>query len=263
MARARLLVTQRLLSSLRDPLENISGAVVLGALFVASAQLFNCLAPEAGLLHLLFNLFFAALLWNTLAAEPDAPRLLRSLVVVFGSAFAIKYIILASLYDPAGGMLKRVLTILLEGVTLGALDYQPHAAVTGYVAFAAIGLFMLGAFLLSQGGRTSSDRFAESVDTDESGITTRQVHGSDDRQSAERRTVLHRLQSPPQRDDFRLKCRRTSLRRLVVRGRRRLHPAELAYHRGLLHPSHCNIRARLYVPGFRSQESGVRRGSRR
>jgi len=61
------------------------------------------------------TIFFVLLLWNTWAARPDRSRLLRSLAVLFGGAFILKYIVLASLYDPQGGLTKRVLTTLLEG----------------------------------------------------------------------------------------------------------------------------------------------------
>jgi hypothetical protein len=148
LAQGRVLVPLRLMNASRQPLENLNGALVLAALFFGTAQLFNCITPEAGLLHLLFNIFFIVLLWNTLAAGPDARRLLRSLLVVFGSAFALKYIVLSAVYDPYGGLAKRVLTTLLQGVTLGALDYEPDAPATGYVAFFTIVLYMTGLLLL-------------------------------------------------------------------------------------------------------------------
>jgi hypothetical protein len=75
-------------------------------------------------------------------------------MVVFGFAFGLKYIVLAALYDPEGGLAKRVLTTLLEGVTLGSIDYVADAPVTGYVAFATLVLYMIGLYLLS--GTTGS-----------------------------------------------------------------------------------------------------------
>lgn len=146
----------RLMSARRSRLANLSSAVTLSTLFAATAQLFNTVTPEAGFLHFLFNLFLVLLLWNTMVARPDAPRLLRSLLVMFGSAFAMKYIILAALYDPNGGLTKRVLTTLLEGVTLGALNYQAHAPVTGYVAFFTVVLYFIGLVLLPRSPRPSS-----------------------------------------------------------------------------------------------------------
>ncbi len=133
-----VLAPERLMSERRAPLENLSGAILLVVLFAGSAQLFNAMTPETGLLHLFVNVFFVVLLWNTMAARPDRMRLLRSLLVVFGSAFALRYIVLAALYDPGGGLAKRVLTTLMEGATLGTLGYETWAPATGYLAFLAV-----------------------------------------------------------------------------------------------------------------------------
>ena len=135
MTRAGLLVPGLLVSDARSGLENASGIAVLAALFIASAQVIQCLAPESGLLHVVYYTFMTILMWNTLAAAPDRMRLLHSLFVIFGSAFLLKYVALASLYDPQGGVMRRVVTALLEGVALGTLQYAPFAPVTGYVAF--------------------------------------------------------------------------------------------------------------------------------
>jgi hypothetical protein len=148
LLRARALAPERLMSGRRDAPGNLCGLVVLLTLFAATAQIFNTLTPDAGLLHLIFTVFFIVLLWNTMVAQPDRPHLLRSLMVILGSALAIKYVMLAALYAPEPTLAKRVLTVLLEGATLGALTYQPDAAVTGYVAFFAVTLYLVGVFLL-------------------------------------------------------------------------------------------------------------------
>lgn len=148
LVRSGALAGERLMSAARRPLENLSGVIVLATLFAAAAQVFNAVTPEAGLLRLIFNAFFFLLLWNTLAAQPDATRLHRSLFVVLGSAFVAKYILLAALYEPEGGLMKRVATTVLEGVTLGTVEYQPHATVTGYVCFFTVGLYFVGVILL-------------------------------------------------------------------------------------------------------------------
>ena len=147
MVRAGLLVPSSLVGDGRTGLENASGAVVLLALFAASAQLFTCLTPDAGILRLLFNLFFLFLLWNTLAAQPDRVRLLRSLLVVFGWAYVVRYVALAALADPSAGWTRRMLTVLLEG-TAGPLQGEPTAPLAGYVAFATLALYMIGLVLL-------------------------------------------------------------------------------------------------------------------
>jgi hypothetical protein len=148
LVRARAISIPRLIGADRPALANANGALILLALFAAGAQLFNCLTPETGLLAFAGNIFFFVLLWNTLAADPDASRLLRSLVVIFGAAFILKYVLLAALYDPDGGLTRRVLATLLEGVTLGGLSYQPHAPLTGYVAFSVVLLYLFALLLL-------------------------------------------------------------------------------------------------------------------
>lgn len=147
MTRAGLLVPGLLVDDGRRGLENASGMVVLAALFIASAQVIQCLAPEAGLLHVVYYVFMTVLMWNTLAAAPDRQRLLHSLFVIFGSAFLLKYVALASLFDPEGGMMRRVVTAIMEGVALGTLQHAPFAPATGYAAFFTT-LVYLGALSL-------------------------------------------------------------------------------------------------------------------
>ena len=81
------------------PLRNISHIWLLLTLFFASAQAFNSVLPERGLLHWLFSFFFLWTLWNNQFSAFDARRLLRSLVVLFGTAFVLKHMLLASLYS--------------------------------------------------------------------------------------------------------------------------------------------------------------------
>lgn len=148
MTRAGLLTPGALVGDHRTGLQNASGAVVVATLFLASAQVIQCLAPESGLLRLLYYAFVTVLFWNTLAAAPDRMRLLHSLFVIFGSAFLLKYVALASLYDPEGGMMRRALTALLEGVALGTLQHAPLAPVTGYVAFFVVLVYLVALTLL-------------------------------------------------------------------------------------------------------------------
>jgi hypothetical protein len=160
MVRAGLLVPSALLGDQRTGLENASGAVVVLTLFAASAQLFTCLTPDVGVLRLLFNLFFLFLLWNTLAAQPDRVRLLRSLLVVFGWAYVVRYVALASLADPQGGWTRRLLNVLLEGASAGGLEGEATAPLAGYVAFATVALYMIGLALLPHGPRPPGEALA-------------------------------------------------------------------------------------------------------
>jgi hypothetical protein len=151
LVRTGTLLPEGLMRADRPPLANASGLIVLISLFAAAAQVFNTTTPESGLLQFIVNLFFFLLLWNTVAALPDRRRMISSLIVIFGGAFVVKYVVLAALYDPNGGLTKRVLMTMLEGVTLGGLTYQSPAPVTGYVAFFTVLLFLIGVTLLPPG----------------------------------------------------------------------------------------------------------------
>jgi hypothetical protein len=148
LVKSGTLAPERLVNAARSGLANASGTVVLITAFAAATQAFNTAMPESGLPRVLFGVFLLVLLLNTLAASPDRVRVLRSLLVIFGSAFTLKYIVLASLSDPTGGRLKRILQIAFEGLTLGTLTQDVYRPATGYIAFATLTLFMIGLSLL-------------------------------------------------------------------------------------------------------------------
>lgn len=158
LVRARALAPERLVNGSRTGLENLNGVAVVLALFAASAQAFNLATPSAGLPLVLFDAFLFVLLLNTLVAAPDALRVLRSLMVIFGSAFLLKFVVLAAISDPAHGRLNRVLQILLEGVTLGTLTQEVLHPASGYVAFFTLLLFLIGLFMLSTLARAGAGR---------------------------------------------------------------------------------------------------------
>jgi hypothetical protein len=158
LVRSGALATERLLHATRPPMANVSGAVVLACAFVAATQAFNVAIPESGLPRLLFSVFLLALLMNTFAAAPDRVRVLRSMLVIFGSAFTLKFVVLAALSDPEGGRLKRLLQILLEGLTLGTLSQDVYRPVTAYLAFLTLALFLAGLALLPSRGSYALDR---------------------------------------------------------------------------------------------------------
>lgn len=176
LARTGLLRVDRLLGEHRDALAKVSGAVVLVTLFAAASQVFNSLTPEAGLFALIGNLFYLLLLWNTLAARPDATRLLRSLLVIFGGAFVFKYVVLAALYDPDGGLARRVVATLVEGVALGTSGAERYTAPTGYVAFFTTLLFLIGLTLVPGRPRPPAPTEDAGHEIDRRSVT-RQVSG--------------------------------------------------------------------------------------
>lgn len=154
LVRSGAFAPDRLMHSARSVLANLNGLSVLLALFAATAQAFHLATPRSGLPLLLFDTYLFVLLLNTLAASPDRARVLRSLGVIFGSAFILKFVILAALSDPAASTLGRVLQVLLEGVTLGSLTQETMHPASGYVAFFTLVLYLVGvAGLPSRGPR--------------------------------------------------------------------------------------------------------------
>ena len=157
LVRSGALAPERLMSAARSPAANLNGLVVLIATFLASAQAFNLATPESGLPRLLFSVFLFVLLLNTMAASSDRIRTLRSLAVTFGSAFVLKFIVLAAISDPVGGRLKRILLVMLEGLTLGTLTQDTFHPITGYLAFFTFVLFVVGVSLLPGRAGVPSD----------------------------------------------------------------------------------------------------------
>ncbi|MEP6569668.1 MAG: hypothetical protein ABJC10_07840 [Acidobacteriota bacterium] len=155
--RGRLVQLNRWVSSDHAPLTNISHAWMLLTLFFASAQAFNSVLPERGLLHWLFSFFFLWTLWNNQFSTFDARRLLRSLAVLFGTAFVLKHILLASLYSSEAGWLRSLAGALLQGVSLGTLDTPAFSPATGYISFFSLALYVSGLLLLTFASDDDSD----------------------------------------------------------------------------------------------------------
>ncbi len=84
------------------------------------------------------------LLIQALVIGPDRARLLRGLLVTFGAAFTLKFIVLAALSAPAESRLTRALQLLFEGVTFGVVTQRQAHPLEGYLAFATLVLFLVG-----------------------------------------------------------------------------------------------------------------------
>jgi hypothetical protein len=149
LVRGGLLRFHQWVSTDLPPLTNIAHIWMFITIFFASAQAFNSVLPEGGLVHWLFSFCFLWTLWNNQFSSFDARRLLRSLAILFGTAFILKHMLLASLYSPEGGWLKRMAGTLLQGVTTGTLDTPAFAPVTGYIAFLTLSLYVAGLILLA------------------------------------------------------------------------------------------------------------------
>lgn len=130
-------------------LTNVSHVLTLLAVFFGTAQAFNSVLPERGLVFWLFSFFFLWTLWNNQFSNFDVRRLIRSLAVLFGTAFFLKHMFLASLFSPEGGWAKKIAGFLLEVGTLGTIDYQIFAPITGYISFFTLALYVAGLILLA------------------------------------------------------------------------------------------------------------------
>lgn len=157
LVRGRLIRFHQWVANELPPLTNIIHIWMFITLFFASVQAFNSVLPERGLLHWLFSFFFLWTLWNNQFSSFDPPRLLRSLAILFGTAFVLKHILLASLYSPEGGWLQRIAGTLLQGVSLGLLDEPKFAPATGYICFFTLALYVAGLILMGFAGRDQSD----------------------------------------------------------------------------------------------------------
>jgi hypothetical protein len=148
LVRGRVLAADSLMSASRTTVENVNGFVLILSTFFAATQVFNLVTPESGLPFLLFSVFLFVLLVNTLAGAHDRVSVLRSMGVIVGAAFILKFIVLGAISDPGDSMLKRLLYVLLEGVTLGTLTQPRLHPVAGYLAFATLVLFLAGLAML-------------------------------------------------------------------------------------------------------------------
>src|SRR5438132_5913226 len=148
LVRAGAVAPARLLHGSRPILANANGMIVLVTLFAAASQVLAMLTPRSGLPLFFVDVFLFVLLLNTLVAQPDRVRLLRSLAVILGSALVLKFVILAALSGPSGSRTARVLAALFDAATFGTITQEPQTPGAGYAAFFAVGLFLIGASAL-------------------------------------------------------------------------------------------------------------------
>lgn len=144
LARAGALRAERLLNAQRSPLANANGLVVLLSLFAATSQALHMLTPRSGLPGLIVGLVLFLMLVNTYVVVPDRRRVLRSIAVVLGSAFVLKFVVLAALADTDASRTRRVLIALFDLATLGTISQEPIAPAAGYLAFAVCLLYLAG-----------------------------------------------------------------------------------------------------------------------
>src|SRR5690606_30474998 len=134
--------SNRLVGLRRSGLERMSGTIVVVTMFAATASVFTLVTPASGLPAVAFACFlFVSRLLLVLSAAVDRVRRLRLLAVLLGSAFVLKFVVLAALSTPAEGRVTRALQVLFDGVTLGTIAQIEVGPATGYLAFIAIALY--------------------------------------------------------------------------------------------------------------------------
>jgi len=147
LVRSGALDPSRLLHPSRGRLANANGAAVLASLFAAAAQVVAMLTPGAGLPRFFVDVFLFVLLVNTIVAQPDRIRVLRSLGVILGASYVLKFIVLSSLGDPSGRTF-HLLVALFDAATFGSIAQTPEPASAGYLAFFGAAVFLVGLALL-------------------------------------------------------------------------------------------------------------------
>jgi hypothetical protein len=146
--RSRLITLEGWFSESFSTLKNLANAAILLTLFAATVQLFNSLLPEQGVPFWVVGFCFFWSIWNNLFAEFDTKRLLRSLVALFGLAFAVKYLLLFNLTAPSSGSwLQRLFENPGKEAFTWLLDLPRYSPATGYLQFFTIALYLLGLFL--------------------------------------------------------------------------------------------------------------------
>ena len=148
LVRGGALAPERLLNPARPAAANANGAMVLFALFAATAQVLAMLTPRGGLPLLFVDVLLFVLLLNTLVAMPERTRLLRSLAITLGSALLLKFVILEAISGPADSRLARVLVALFDAATFGSITQEPAHPSAGYLAFFTVAMYLVALALL-------------------------------------------------------------------------------------------------------------------
>ena len=146
--RSGTLAPERLMNGARSALANLNGFTVLVTAFIASAQVITLVIPDSGVPALMVWTVLVCLVLQAFAIGPDRTRLLRGLVVTFGAAFTLKFVVLSAISAPAEGRIARALQLLFEGITLGTISQRPPYGLEGYVAFGTLALYLVGIALL-------------------------------------------------------------------------------------------------------------------
>jgi hypothetical protein len=129
--------------------QKAANAAILLTLFAATAQVYNSLLPEKGMLHWIFVFCFFWAIATNLLAEMPAQRIIVSLGTLFAIAFVTKYIFLASLAAPAEmSWLQRVMENPGREALALVIGKPEYSSATGYIQFLTMSLYLAGLYLL-------------------------------------------------------------------------------------------------------------------
>jgi hypothetical protein len=176
LVRSGQLSPAALVGARRPTLDRLAGGVVLLALGWASACVMALVIPEAGLPKLAGLILVGSLLANTFAASGNRVAALRALFVTCLAGFIVKFIVLDALFDPSRGLSGRLVTSILEGVTLGGFSHVPWAPATGYLAFGTLILYFFALLLLPGSIDATPDRVGTGTTGTTGTMGTKNLH---------------------------------------------------------------------------------------
>jgi hypothetical protein len=104
--------------------------------------------PEHGVLNVCFNIFYVLILLNDLVIVFNPRRLVGTFLTILGVSFALKYLVLTELFAPTSSWGKFIFQELMRAGSLGVLDQEPFAPLTGYLAFFSLGLYLFALYLI-------------------------------------------------------------------------------------------------------------------
>ena len=147
---------RRLLYSSRSAVDPYGLLVILAIVF-ASAQAFHVTSPAGSLRWFVYLPFFLSLVaLNTRLIAADHARMLWTLVVIFGAAFTVTFVLLPS--SPTEGV-RSWMCRILPGC-------QPRHPATGYLAFGTLVLYLSALAGLARMTRDASDSLPTDADDD-------------------------------------------------------------------------------------------------
>ncbi len=139
-------------------LKNVTNGCILLTIFTATVQIFNALLPEKSIAFWIISFCFLWSLWTNLFAELSAKKLLTSLASLFGLAFIVKYLFLASLVSTNQTWTQKIFSELSAGL----LDLPKFSNATGYIQFFTLAFYIIGVLSLSsktdESSKKSSDK---------------------------------------------------------------------------------------------------------